>query len=214
MIIFTIVYLAAFLHQSTGKSSSISSLLTTLITVQNAIVDEHNEIRRNVVPTASNMLKMKWNATVAANAQSWANTCNLYPSLADARKINGISSGENLYMSSSISLWSKAIQGWNKESKDFEYGKGAITEGAAVRHYTQVVWYKSSEIGCAYAYCPTVKYPHYFVCQYFPAGNIQSQINKPYKEGTPCGDCPNDCDNGLCTNPCPHKNKFSNCDDL
>ncbi|XP_063775552.1 cysteine-rich venom protein ophanin-like isoform X2 [Pseudophryne corroboree] len=23
----------------------------------------------------------------------------------------------------------------------------------------------------------------------------------PYKSGTPFGDCPNDCDNGLCTNP-------------
>ncbi|KAJ4929225.1 hypothetical protein JOQ06_004836 [Pogonophryne albipinna] len=29
-----------------------------------------------------------------------------------------------------------------------------------------------------------------------------------------CGDCPNACNNKLCTNPCPYADKYSNCPDL
>ncbi|XP_071959402.1 peptidase inhibitor 16-like [Antedon mediterranea] len=41
-----------------------------------AIVDLHNQYRREVSPTASNMLYMEWNEELADLAQQWANGCN------------------------------------------------------------------------------------------------------------------------------------------
>ncbi|CAM5131081.1 unnamed protein product, partial [Natator depressus] len=49
-----------------------ATLTTDLPEVQIEITDKHNELRRLVSPTASNMLKMVWNAEAAKNAKSWA----------------------------------------------------------------------------------------------------------------------------------------------
>ncbi|CAL8392331.1 unnamed protein product [Arctogadus glacialis] len=49
-------------------------------------------------------------------------------------------------------------------------------------------------------------------CVYCPAGNYGFAV--PYNSGPTCGDCPNDCDDKLCTNPCPHTDQYSNCADL
>ncbi|MGH0134120.1 UNVERIFIED_CONTAM: hypothetical protein FKN15_004132 [Acipenser sinensis] len=75
--------------------------------------------------------------------------------------------GENLYMSSSANSWDMAVQAWYDEVKDFKYGVGS-TNGAAVGHYTQVVWYRSNKVGCAVAHCPGSKYEYFYVCQYCP----------------------------------------------
>ncbi|XP_030050990.1 cysteine-rich venom protein TEL1-like [Microcaecilia unicolor] len=199
MLIFTVCF-AAMLHQTAGQDASpFSSLSTSLTENQNAVVDEHNSLRRQVSPTASNMRKMRWNATIAANAQRWADTCAEAHSQRSDRQINGLICGENLYMSSTPNSWSMATQVWYAEDKDFVYGEGPKTEGAVTGHYTQVVWDHSYELGCAIAYCPDATYQGFYVCQYFEAGNYLNRINTPYKEGIPCGDCPDDCDYGLCT---------------
>ncbi|KAM3861053.1 cysteine-rich venom protein-like [Diretmus argenteus] len=178
---------------------------------QQEIVDKHNTLRRDVQPTASNMLKMSWNSEAAANAQRWANTCSMNHSPASSRKISTSGCGENLYMANAKNPWSNAVQAWYNEVKDWRYGKGSFN-GGEVGHFTQVVWYRSNQVGCAVAYCPNAKYKYFYVCQYCPPGNYQ--YTHPYKSGPSCGDCPNACDNKLCTNPCPYADKFSNCPDL
>ncbi|KAM3861054.1 cysteine-rich venom protein-like [Diretmus argenteus] len=178
---------------------------------QQEIVDKHNTLRRDVQPTASNMLKMSWNSEAAANAQRWANTCSMNHSPASSRKISTSGCGENLYMANAKNPWSNAVQAWYNEVKDWRYGKGSFN-GGEVGHFTQVVWYRSNQVGCAVAYCPNAKYKYFYVCQYCPPGNYQ--LTHPYKSGPSCGDCPNACDNKLCTNPCPYADKFSNCPDL
>lgn len=42
-------------------------------------------------------------------------------------------------MSGTKNSWSDAIQAWYNEVKDFKYGVGAVEEGKAVGHYTQVL---------------------------------------------------------------------------
>lgn len=49
---------------------------------------------------------------------------------------------------------------------------------------------------------------------FFFRGNINNIIQYPYKIGTPCGDCPNNCVSGLCNNPCYAKDHYSNCGEL
>ena len=67
----------------------------------------------------------------------------------------------------------------------------------ATGHYTQVVWAKTTKLGCGYIYQNA---KHTVVCNYNPAGNFISQ--PIYKTGRPCTACPSTmakCDDGLCT---------------
>lgn len=196
------------------QDSSIDSLSTSQIEIQNEIVNKHNDLRRKVSPTAKNMLKMKWSNEAANNAQKWAEQCTLSHSTKEQRKTSTSGCGENLFMASYKATWDKAIQSWYDEYKDFTYGLGPKTRKAVIGHYTQVVWYSSSVVGCGIAYCPNQSLKYYYVCQYCPAGNIQGKIEVPYLSGPPCAACPNDCENGLCTNSCEYQDKFSNCNSL
>ncbi|XP_008311260.2 cysteine-rich venom protein TEL1 isoform X1 [Cynoglossus semilaevis] len=184
-------------------------LMTT--TERSEIVNKHNALRRGVSPTASNMLKMSWNKEAEANAQRWANTCFMNHSLDSSREISTSGCGENLYMASSKNTWNDAIQSWYNEVKDWRYGVGSVN-GQIVGHFTQIVWYRSNQIGCAMAYCPNSKYRYFYVCHYCPPGN--EQFARPYKSGPTCADCPNACENKLCTNPCPYSDMYSNCPDM
>nr|XP_060626486.1 cysteine-rich venom protein pseudechetoxin-like [Anolis sagrei ordinatus] len=42
-----------------------------------------------------------------------------------------------------------------------------------------------------------------------PCGNVVDALPKPYKEGPSCADCPDACDDKLCTNPCKYINHLS-----
>ncbi|KAF0023665.1 hypothetical protein F2P81_024295 [Scophthalmus maximus] len=148
---------------------------------QSEIVNKHNDLRRSVQPTASNMLQM-----LAAVER----TCTC-----PATRAHG----------------AIAIQSWYDEVKDWRYGMGSVN-GGVVGHYTQLVWYRSNQVGCAMASCPNAAYKYFYVCHYCPPGNYQ--YARPYKSGPPCGDCPNACDNKLCTNPCPYADQYNNCPDL
>uniref|UniRef100_A0A3Q2Q0W7 Cysteine rich secretory protein 2 n=1 Tax=Fundulus heteroclitus TaxID=8078 RepID=A0A3Q2Q0W7_FUNHE len=156
----------------------------------NEIVNKHNTLRRGVQPTASNMLKMRWNNEAGSNAAKWAAKCTMSHSPATS------GCGENLYMASWKNSWSNAIQSWYNEVKDFRYGVGSVN-GGVVGHYTQVVWHNSNQIGCAMAYCPNSQYKYFYVCHYCPPGNYQ--LARPYKSGPSCSDCPGACDNKLCS---------------
>uniref|UniRef100_A0ACB8GFJ1 Uncharacterized protein n=2 Tax=Sphaerodactylus townsendi TaxID=933632 RepID=A0ACB8GFJ1_9SAUR len=114
-------------------------------------------------------------------------------------------------MSTDPRSWSNVIQVWSNGNSNFKYGVGAIDPKKSIGGYTQMIWYNSYLIGCGVAYCPDKPYPYFYVCQYCPAGNIQDQMATPYKNGTPCGDCPNNCENKLCTNPCKYVDHFTNC---
>ncbi|XP_033991392.1 cysteine-rich venom protein TEL1-like [Trematomus bernacchii] len=127
---------------------------------------KHNDLRRNVQPTASNMLEMSWSSEAAANTQKWANTCSMNHSPDRSRVITSSGCGENLYMSSSQDPWSNAIQDWYDEVQNWRYGVGS--NGRVVGHYTQVVWYRSNKVGCGVAYCPNSQYKYFYVCQYCP----------------------------------------------
>ncbi|XP_020646282.3 serotriflin isoform X1 [Pogona vitticeps] len=207
--------LAAIVQQSARYTEATEFAARSSISPaqQNEIVGKHNALRRSVTPTARNMLRMEWNPKAAENSKWWGKKCTFRHSPKESRTVNGIQCGENLYMSTAATSWSKVIESWYNESKHFKYGVGATAPKAVIGHYTQVVWYKSYLIGCYAASCPTAIFKHYYVCQYCPAGNVGS-LNTPYTSGPPCGDCPSACDKGLCTNPCKHMDQYANCNDL
>ncbi|XP_021247703.1 serotriflin-like [Numida meleagris] len=178
------------------------------------ILQEHNEIRRSVVPTARNMLKMVWNEKAAKNALKWANTCEMQVSPVQHRVIDGITCGENILLSSQPKTWAEAIKVWHNQASDFKYGFGSTTKGANVKSYAQLVWYNSYQVGCAVAHCPKNQYNYFYVCHYCPPGNNIMQVAAPYKKGPKCADCPGHCERGLCTNPCRHQDAYPNCKNM
>ncbi|KAL6093758.1 hypothetical protein STEG23_003831 [Scotinomys teguina] len=48
--------------------------------------------------------------------------------------------GENIFMASYPASWSRAIQSWYDEAKDFKFGSGPNTTDAKVEHYTQFIF--------------------------------------------------------------------------
>ncbi|KAJ8322395.1 hypothetical protein KUTeg_000055 [Tegillarca granosa] len=96
-----------------------------------------------------------------------------------------------MYYGSAKVTWDQPINAWHSEVSDFTFG-GSNNLGQ-VGHYTQVVWAKSTKIGCGYAKCGSV---YYYVCNYSPPGNLD--INNPYTNGSSCSQCSSNCNNNLC----------------
>ncbi|KAJ1149041.1 hypothetical protein NDU88_001861 [Pleurodeles waltl] len=189
-----------------------SVVSTENATVQELIVDVHNAFRRAVDPPASNMLKMKWNSEAAKTAARWASGCEQKHSDGHRRVIKDFRCGENLFMSSFLADWKDVITSFDSEKVDFEYGsENPSRNGNEIRHYTQNVWYNSYQVGCAVTECPKSPLPYFYVCHYCPPGNTKNKLGTPYKKGKSCGDCPNACDDKLCTNSCAYQDKYNNC---
>ncbi|XP_052345503.1 cysteine-rich venom protein ophanin-like [Oncorhynchus keta] len=173
--------------------------------VQAEILNQHNAFRRAVTPTARDMLKMKWSEEAAASAQAWVDTCSMTHGPPSSRMLGDYEMGENLFMSSTSRNWTQTVTAWHSEVRDYSYPNGSIN-GKPIGHYTQVVWNSSYKVGCGVTLCPGPVY--FYGCQYYRAGNYKVA---PYKEGATCADCPDSCENKLCTNPCPYVNKYANC---
>ncbi|XP_032530230.1 serotriflin-like [Danaus plexippus] len=188
------------------------------LVVRRKIVLYHNFFRTKVRPTASNMLLMSWHSLAAKQAQIYADKC-IFLQHNDPRE-NTVpylgSCGQNLFVSSHKTPWFFAIKNWFLEYQNFTYG-APISNLKAVGHYTQMMWATSHKLGCGVSKCSGGPWGQFYnyVCHYCPTGNYESIIQYPYKLGRPCGDCPGQCVSGyLCSNSCPVKDFYSNCESL
>uniref|UniRef100_A0A1I7U092 SCP domain-containing protein n=1 Tax=Caenorhabditis tropicalis TaxID=1561998 RepID=A0A1I7U092_9PELO len=170
-------------------------------------LDTHNKLRSSLAkglepdgiaagafaPTAKQMIKMKYDCAIEANARTWAQGCVYQHSTSAQRPGNG----ENLYMISvnnmpKIQTAEDSSKAWWSELKDFGVGSDNILTSAVwdrgVGHYTQMAWETTTHIGCFVQNCPSFTYS---VCQYGPTGNYMNQLI--YTKGAPCtadADCP------------------------
>ncbi|XP_069461864.1 cysteine-rich venom protein-like [Ambystoma mexicanum] len=179
--------------------------------VQDEIVDTFNEIRRNVKPPSQNMLKMVWDEDAATTGLIWIRKCQFSFSPVRLRPNNASACGELLYRTAIPYKWSIVINEWYNMQEEFKYGKGERFYKDETGHYSQVVWALSHRVGCQVAFCDV---DFMYACSFCPAGNDYSKMSLPYEEGEPCKRCPNDCDDRLCTNPCPHQDSYVNCEEL
>ncbi|XP_062971925.1 cysteine-rich venom protein triflin-like [Elgaria multicarinata webbii] len=209
----SLLLLAAVLQLSLGQDSS-EPLGEISEADQNGIINAHNEIRRGVLPTASNMLKMTWNQKVSENARNWAAKCQTKISPLENRILDGIYCGENFLKATHPLSWTKVIKVWHERRAYFKYGIGSIKGNHYSDPFTQLIWYNSYLTGCAVAHCPEHRTPFLYFCQYCPGGNIVEKLSRPYKQGPSCGDCPRNCEDKLCTNPCKYRDEIEGCDVL
>ena len=170
------------------------------------ITAAHNAVRA-MVQTMPALPPMTWSPTLAAYAQEWADMLAMTSCSTPHHRTNPTDPsnpksplGENLAaFGSSGPLGSTAQQatnGWAAEVSCWTYGSisapgfGGGTEKCDATcymnmhsdgcgHYTQVVWRKSTQLGCGVATCKSGGFQtDIWICNYGPAGNIVGQA--PY----------------------------------
>jgi uncharacterized protein YkwD len=144
----------------------------------NGIVAAHNAARAAVSPApATPMPPLTWSDTVAQTAAAWASGCKWSHNPA----LGSLKLGENIYASTNKSTPQGVVTSWVSESKNYTYATNTCV--GTCGHYTQVVWAKTTELGCAVQTCTTGS-PfgsgswEFWVCDYSPPGNYSGQ--KPY----------------------------------
>ncbi|KAM0882047.1 hypothetical protein ACQ4PT_032529 [Festuca glaucescens] len=152
-----------------------SAMAAAVVTAQNSpqdFVDLHNAARTDV-----GVEPVIWNNTVAAWAQDYADTHRSDCILEHSPPPRPY--GENLYGGAGGGAsWSAAdaVNSWVSEKAGYDHGSNTcLTEPCG--HYTQVVWRKSTDIGCARVVCDSGD-GLFIICSYYPPGNFNGE--SPY----------------------------------
>jgi cysteine-rich secretory family protein len=151
-----------------------------------AMLQAHNGYR-----AAHGTPPLTWSRELAKSAQDWANKCTPDPQdpgrfAHSPEAFNRY--GENMYWttSSTDTGATNAVNWWyeevNRGRYDFTNPYASFIAGDGdrtkeVRHFTQVVWRDTKEIGCAVGLCTKPGEPtrQLWVCQYGPPGNFNAQ---------------------------------------
>jgi pathogenesis-related protein 1 len=145
----------------------------TTPSIAEEIVTAHNFWRKQVKAPP-----LVWSDNLAKLAREWALTMLGKGSLEHRP---GTSLGENIAWFAGERLKpSDVVDHWGNEVEFYDYEKNVCLEDSECRHYTQIVWKDSREVGCASAWGEHPKYgiQEYWVCNYSPAGNMEGL--KPY----------------------------------
>jgi len=156
-------FLLVLLFPIIGFSQSISE------TDKQIILNEHNKYRTKV-----NVDNLEWSSNLATEAQSWAN--KLATAKCNIRHSNKKGLGENIFWSSEpVENVKEIVTDWASERKYYKYG--VCCQGYKTLHYTQIIWQKTTKVGCGVAICKDGS--QIWVCNYSPQGNFEGE--KPYK---------------------------------
>lgn len=109
--------------------------------------------------------------------------------------------GENLYkVINRRPTGLEVVDAWYAEIEDYSYGLVGSTctqakgHPRSVGHFTQVMWAKSTHVGCALAECPDQAQRTFLsVCNYGPGGNVMGQYPFPSSTSTTLGLGTKDC---------------------
>jgi len=180
------------------------------------IVKKHNALRAQ--EGAADMEMMTWNETLAAAAAikaAWCRTdLNKPPLPGTSFEQYGINT---MYVTGKPLNLDDSIQYWYNRKSDYNYDTQTCSaEDCNV--YTQVVWAKTRQVGCASHICDRVKNrpPRYrnvklFQCNYVPTA---LSGHKPFKKGPACSKCEGGagwCKDGLCNGQCTEAGKDCSC---
>lgn len=130
-----------------------------------AMLAAHNRYRRDHCAPP-----LRWSEKLARVAQTWADTLNkrgcVFEHSPDSRY------GENLafYSPPQSADASTVVSGWYKEIAKYNFKKPGFSFETG--HFTQVVWKRTTELGCAMTTCNNAAI---WVCNYNPPGNFRRQ---------------------------------------
>ncbi|ETN86179.1 SCP-like protein, partial [Necator americanus] len=151
------------------------------------------------LPTATNMLRMKYDFSLEKKAQAFADKCALaFP---------WVNAGENTYVLQSKSIpvsdaLRKSMEEWWEEiystsvGKNLRYTSRLQAKRNAPTRFTQMAWANTYKVGCGIKRCSSKTF---VVCRYDPPGNIVDK--KIYEPGYVCAACSGQCLASLCPTP-------------
>ncbi|MFK7948819.1 MAG: CAP domain-containing protein [Saprospiraceae bacterium] len=128
--------------------------------------------RHNYHRSEAGVSNIKWSNKVAQYAQKWAN--HLAATSCDLEHSTSGEYGENLFWGYGGNYTPTRISdAWASEKADWKGGKVTLRNYSKVGHYTQMIWYNTTEIGCGKAICSDGS--EIVVCSYNPPGNVIGQ---------------------------------------
>eukprot|EP00058_Branchiostoma_floridae_P022675 XP_002608165.1 hypothetical protein BRAFLDRAFT_90420 [Branchiostoma floridae] len=104
----------------------------------NTILQAHNNYRKAVNPTATNMEYMEWDDSLATIAQDWADGCDFAHNSNRGDNYAG-SVGENIYAGTGSYTAGSETENWHSEVSDYTYSSNSCRSGAVCGHYTQIM---------------------------------------------------------------------------
>ena len=136
---------------------------------QTAFLNVHNTARTSV-----NVGNLIWSGSLAAGAQTWANTLAEQDKLEHSPEPRAY--GENIAMGSEGYTPADAAKSWLSEKSSYSGDAISMENFATIAHYTQMVWSGTTDVG--YGIAKATSGNVYIVGRYSPAGNFVGQ--KPY----------------------------------
>lgn len=132
------------------------------------MVAAHNEWRKRYGVPA-----LTWSPELAKVAQDWANRLlreNRFQHRPNSKYGENLASAQGQQLSPA-----RVVNMWGEEVKDYNYASNTCKAGAMCGHYTQVVWRRTTQVGCGMARSQNREV---WVCNYNPPGNYVGQ--RPY----------------------------------
>ncbi|EYC42325.1 hypothetical protein Y032_0535g3088 [Ancylostoma ceylanicum] len=143
----------------------------------------------NRLPTAANMLKMKYNCSLEAAALTHARLCTNTGSSGRANIGENIARISKSVAHNKLQAIEKAVSSWWKQSRgSVNIGQKAYYRArhTPVAQFVQMAWSSTYMLGCGIAGCTGF---YSIVCQYYPAMSDVFDVTI-YQPGTPCSACP------------------------
>ncbi len=163
--------------------SKLFIFVTSLLTINQPVVGQCN-FQREILTALHkyrqqvNISPLTWSNKLADSAQTWANLASLGGNRLqhDSRR-NG--QGENLWLGTSNRFtYTQMVDSWGREKQYLNSTRfnleivSSTGNWSDVGHYTQIVWRKTKQVGCAIS---TAGGNDILVCRYSPQGNIIDQ---------------------------------------
>lgn len=117
---------------------------------------------------------LQWNPALAKSAQAWAAHLGATGAFKHAPENFDMPEGENLWAGTKGYYPAEAmVKAWIDEKRHFKPGRfpdnSRTGRYADVGHYTQLMWRRSGQVGCARAQS---RVEEVLVCRYSEAGNV------------------------------------------
>ena len=123
---------------------------------------------QNQARAAQKLAPFTWDCRLAGMAQAWA-ARGVFEHRDDS------SIGENMFVASMANEpVGSAVTRWMSEQVNWTNKSGTCAAGKICTHYTQLMWKKTTKVGCGINRNGTVKWTVVLVCDYDPPGNMGS----------------------------------------